>query len=169
VDRFVGLQCAGTDIDPGVGESQTHARNEFAVLNGETVTKHLLTVVSVSAILQWLLGAVWYGVVFKKSWMKLVGFAEGEKPKNVVFSMVASLIACVILSFVLANVVAWAGTRDVIGGSGIGILCWLGFMAPPLLTQHIFEGRRVNLFAINAAYWLLVMALGGGIMAAFHS
>jgi hypothetical protein len=41
-------------------------------------------------------------------------------------------------------------------------------MAPPLFGQHIWEHRRANLFAINAAYWLLAMALGGGIVAAFH-
>jgi hypothetical protein len=41
-------------------------------------------------------------------------------------------------------------------------------MAPQIFTQHIFEGRRVNLLAINAAYWLLAMAIGGAILAAFH-
>ena len=50
----------------------------------------------------------------------------------------------------------------------LGVICWLGFMAPPLFTQHVFEGRRANLFAINAAYWLLAMAIGGGILAAFR-
>lgn len=132
------------------------------------MTKHLLTMVLVSAIVQWVMGALWYGVVFKKSWTKLVGFTDAEKPKNRIFSLIASLVACVILSFVLANIVGWAGTRDFSGGSGIGILCWLGFMAPPLFTQHVFEGRRVNLFAINAAYWMLAMGVGGGIMAAFR-
>jgi hypothetical protein len=50
----------------------------------------------------------------------------------------------------------------------MGVICWLGFMAPPLFAQHIFEGRRANLFAINAGYWLLAMAIGGAILAAFH-
>jgi len=146
-----------------------HAANSFAMFYGAMAMKHLLTVVAVSAVLQWALGALWYGVVFKKSWMKLTGFAEGEKPKNRIFGMVVSLVACAVLSFVLASVETWAGMTEFTGGSGIAIICWLGFMAPPLFTQHVFEGRRVNLFAINAAYWLLAMALGGGFIATFHS
>ena len=129
---------------------------------------HMLLLVLVSGVLQWLLGALWYGVIFRKSWRKLIGLAEGEKPKNGALGMVASLIACILLSYVLVHVVAWAGAVTATAGIGLGVVCWLGFMAPPLFTQHIFEGRRANLFAINAAYWLLAMALGGLIMGAFH-
>ncbi len=129
---------------------------------------HLLVWVSVSAVVQWLFGALWYGVIFKKSWRKFVGFAEGEKPKNAGFGAIASLIACFLLSFVLAHVIAWAGAINFTGGAKLGIVCWVGFMAPPLFAQHIYENRRANLFAINAGYWLLAMAVGGAILAAFH-
>jgi hypothetical protein len=145
-----------------------HAVNFFAFLYPVLITQHLVILVIISAIFQWLLGALWYGIIFKKSWRKFVGFAEGEKPKNTVFGMVVSLIACLLLSFVLVHIVGWAGSTTFTGGSKIAIICWLGFMAPPLFTQHIFENRRANLFAINASYWLLAMALGGGILAAFH-
>jgi glucan phosphoethanolaminetransferase (alkaline phosphatase superfamily) len=127
---------------------------------------HLVILVSVSAIAQWLLGILWYRLIFRKTWKNLTGLTESEKPANTVFSMIAALIACGLLSYVLVNVVAWAGANDFTAGMGYGVLCWLGFMAPPLFTQHIFERRRANLFAINAAYWLLAMALGGGILAA---
>ena len=123
--------------------------------------------VVVAAVVMWLLGALWYGVIFKKSWHKMV-FAEGEKPKNAIFAMVASLCANLLLSFVLAHIVKWSGAMLFTKGFMLGVVCWLGFMAPPLFAQHIWEGRRANLFAINAAYWLLAMALGGAILAAFH-
>jgi len=145
-----------------------HAVNFFAVLYPVVITQHLIIMVIIAGILQWLLGALWYGVIFKKSWRKFVGYVEGETPKNSVFGMVISLIACLLLSFVLAHIVGWAGSMNFTGGSKIAIICWLGFMAPPLFTQHIFENRRANLFAINASYWLLAMALAGGILAAFR-
>jgi len=129
---------------------------------------HLLVWVSISAVLQWLLGALWYGLVFRKSWRTLVGFAEGEKPKNAVFGSIVALVACFLLSFITAHIIAWAGAMSFTGGAKLGIICWLGFMAPPLFVQHIYENRRVNLFAINAGYWLLAMALGGAVLAAFH-
>jgi hypothetical protein len=146
-----------------------HAANLFEVLLAGIFPSHMMTLVIISAVVQWLLGALWYGVVFKKSWMKFVGFAEGEKPQYRLFGMVVSLVACLLLSFVLAHTVGWAGSITFTGGAKIAIICWLGFMAPPLFTQHVFENRRANLFAINASYWLLAMAVGGGIMGAFHS
>lgn len=135
----------------------------------ETMGLHrMLALVCVSGVLQWLLGMFWYGGIFRKSWKKLVGVAEGEKPKNAAFGMITSLIACLILSYVLLHVIGWAGALSATQGAKLGVVCWLGFMAPPLFSQHIFEGRRANLFAINACYWLLAMALGGMIMGAFH-
>jgi hypothetical protein len=121
----------------------------------------------IAAVVMWLLGALWYGLIFKKSWHKLA-FAEGEKPKSTAFAMAASLIACLLLSFVLAHVIEMAGTKLFTDGFKMGVICWLGFMAPPLFAQHIWEGRRANLFAINAGYWLMAMAIGGAILAAFH-
>ncbi len=121
----------------------------------------------VSAILQWLLGMLWYGLIFRKSWAKLVGLAEGEKPKYRALGMIASFVACLLLSYALVHI-TWLGSPLFTTGVGLGVVCWLGFIAPPLFTQHIFESRRANLFAINGAYWLLAMALGGGILAAFR-
>ncbi len=132
-------------------------------------SEHFAMAVLVSAIAQWVLGILWYGVIFRKSWSALVGLAEAAKQKSRVFGLIASCIACLLLSFVLAHMEGWAGTSGFSGGAKIGIICWVGFMAPPLFTQHIFENRRANLFAINAAYWLLAMALGGGILAAMNA
>ena len=132
------------------------------------LTTHAITVIVIAAVIEWLLGALWYGLVFRKSWMALAGFSETNKPKNGAMTMVCSFIACLLLTFVTAHVVAWAGAATFTGGAELGIICWLGFMAPPLFTQHIAENRRANLFAINAAYWLLVMAIAGALTAAFH-
>ncbi len=127
-----------------------------------------LVMVLVSAICQWILGVVWFQLIFRKSWTKLVGLAEGERPKNAVFAMIVAFVACFLLSFVLAHVEMWAGMTQFGLGAGIGVICWVGFIAPPLFTQHVFEGRRANLFAINAAYWMLAMALAGGLLAAIR-
>jgi len=132
------------------------------------ITVHFLTLIVVSAAAQCFLGALWYGVIFKNSWMKLIGLGEDQKPRNQVVGVVASFIGCFLLSFVLAHLLGWAGSATAMDGVAIGIVCWFGFMGPPLLVQHIFENRPANLLAINAAYWLVAMALGGAILAAFH-
>jgi hypothetical protein len=121
--------------------------------------------VFIAAIAQWLLGALWYGYVFKARWKGLVGIPEGEKPKNAWFPMVASFIANVILCLVLAHLVKWSGGTTMAHGLYVGAICWAGFLAPVMFTEHIFERRPAKLFAINAVYWLLAMMIAGGILA----
>jgi hypothetical protein len=77
-----------------------------AILMSMVVTKHTMIVIFVTAIFQWLLGALWYGLIFKKSWTALAGFSETNKPKNGAMTMVFSFIACLLLSYVLAHVIA---------------------------------------------------------------
>jgi hypothetical protein len=142
--------------------------NLFAMLFIMPITSHLLTLIVISAAAQCFLAALWYGVIFKRSWKKLVGLAGDQKPKNQVVGVVASFIGCFLLSFVLAHILGLAQSTTAMDGAAIGIVCWFGFMAPPLFVQHVFEHRPANLLAINAAYWLVAMALGGAILAAFH-
>lgn len=121
--------------------------------------------VIVAALVQWVIGAIWYGVGFRKSWSKLVGGGmEGVTPGRRAFAMICSFVASIILCFVMANVLAWAGTATFMGGVAMAIICWLGFMAPPMFAQHIYERRPANLFAINAAYWMVAMAISGGVL-----
>lgn len=124
--------------------------------------------VVVAALIQCVIGVLWYGVFFKKSWSSLLGFKEGEKPKGAVFATVSSFVASILLCFVLANVMLLVSRQTFIAGLSIGIVCWLGFMAPPMFAQHIYERRPANLFAINAAYWLVAMAIGGGVLAVWR-
>lgn len=145
-----------------------HVVTDSAALFSMMLSGHSMTIILVAAVIEWLLGALWYGLVFRKSWMAFAGFSETNKPKNGAMTMVCSFIACLLLTYVISYVVKWAGAVTLTEGAKLGVICWLGFMAPPLFTQHIAENRRANLFAINAAYWLLVMAIGGGMTAAFH-
>ena len=131
------------------------------------ITGHFLTLIVILAAAQCFLGVSGMEC-FQKSWRKLVGLAEDQKPKNQLVGVVASFIGCFLLSFVLAHILGWRISITAIDGAAIGVVCWFGFMAPPLFVQHVFENRPANLFAINAGYWLLAMGLGGAILAAFH-
>lgn len=124
--------------------------------------------VLLAAAVQFLLGVLWYKVIFRKSWPKLTGLVESEKLTNTIFGFVTFFLACFLLSFVMAHIDALVVAKDASMGARFGVICWLGFMAPPMFAQHIFERRRANLFAINAAYWLLAMAIGSALVASFR-
>lgn len=127
--------------------------------------------VIVAAAIQWAIGALWYGVGFRKSWTALVGITGEAKPRRTAFEMLSAFVLSVVLCSILANVIAglgrllWSGEPTFRTGASVAIMCWFGFIAPPMLMQSIFERRPVNLFAINAGYWVVAMAVSGGVLA----
>lgn len=127
-----------------------------------------LWAVLVAALIQWVLGALWYSLFFAKPWMALVGHTPGERPKGAVVAMVSSFIGGLLLSFILAHVVLWSGADTVHRGAFIGGICWLGFIAAPLFAQHLYEKRSFKLFAINTGYWLVALLISGVLLAVWR-
>lgn len=121
--------------------------------------------VLVSALYQWILGALWYSLFFVKPWMALTGHVAGSRPKGAVAGMITSFIGGLILSFILAHVILWSGAWTLGTGAFIGLICWLGFIVMPLLSETIYENRPFKLLAINAGYWLAAL-LGSGVLLA---
>jgi hypothetical protein len=121
-----------------------------------------------AALIQWILGALWYSLFFAKPWMALTGHTPGERPKGAVLSMIGSFIGGLILCFILAHVVIWSGWTGFGCGAFIGFICWLGFIAAPLCSETMYERRPFKLFAINAGYWLVALLISGGVLAAWR-
>ena len=119
----------------------------------------------VAAVYQWILGALWYSLFFAKPSKALTGNKMGSRPKDAVFGMITTFFGGLLLAFVLAHVVAWSGAPSFDWGAIVGFVCWLGFIAMPLLAETIYEQRSFKLLAINAGYWLAAL-VGSGILLA---
>ena len=118
--------------------------------------------VLVSAVYQWVLGALWYSLFFAKPWAALTGKKMCSKPdKAAVAGMISSFIGGLILSYVLLHVVLWSLTDTIERGIFVSLACWVGFVAAPLFAETMYERRSFKLFAINSGYWLVAL-LGSG-------
>lgn len=117
-----------------------------------------------AAVIQWILGWLWYGVLFKKDWTALVQ-KEGATPSNAGGVMALIFVANLILCFALVKIVVLTGWTTFGRGSLVGAICGLGFLVPPMFAQHISEKQPFKLFGINALYWLIAMYLSGGVLA----
>lgn len=124
--------------------------------------------VLVAAVLQWVLGWIWYGMLFKKSWKELVGQDPNAKTANAGSIMTMIFICNLIVSFAIAQVVHLTGWTTLSKGTFVGTVCGLGFVAAPLFVQHISEHRPFKLYGINALYWLFAMLIAGGTLAVWH-
>ena len=122
----------------------------------------------VSALYQWILGALWYSLIFAKPWMALAGHKTGTKPKVAVFGMITSFFGGLVLAVVVAQGVMWSGAAHLRGGVFVGVVCWLGFIVAPLLSETIYEQRSFKLLAINTGYWLAAVVGSSCLLAVWH-
>jgi len=124
--------------------------------------------VVVGAIAYWILGALWFGVVFGRQWVALEGITDAQmKSANPVLPYVISLILNVLIAYSLAQICIWRNANTIGRGASVGVLLWIGFVGPVTYTTYMYELRPWQLFAINQLYPLFGFALMGAILGAW--
>jgi hypothetical protein len=127
--------------------------------------------VVVAAIAYWLLGAVWYGVLFNKPWMQLEHIPQEQiaamKGAAVAFPYIMSFLLNLVIAFVLAQLCAWRSAATAARGASLGVLLWIGFVGPITYTTSMYEMRPIHLFLINEGYVLVGLFLMGAILGAW--
>lgn len=125
--------------------------------------------VIVSAIIYWLLGAVWFGVLFTKPWMALEGISEAQARSmpHPATPYIISFLLNLVIAFVLAQLCAWRNAATAARGASLGVLLWIGIVGPITYTTHMYEMRPLNLFLINEGYVLVGLLLMGAIVGAW--
>jgi hypothetical protein len=124
--------------------------------------------VVVAAIAYWLLGALWYGVLFGARWMVLENVSmEQAKSMNPVLPYVISFILNLLIAYSLAQICIWRNANTIGRGASVGVLLWIGFIGPITYTTYMYEMRPKELFAINQFYPLAGMVLMGAIIGAW--
>jgi hypothetical protein len=129
--------------------------------------------VLVVAIVNMILGFVWYGPLFGKTWASMMGYNEQTmseaKAKGMTKTYAIMAIGALVMSYVLAHAVvfaiAYTNITGVKGGLMGGFWNWLGFVAPVTLGTVLWDGKPWKLWAINAGYYLVVLLIGGMILA----
>ena len=122
----------------------------------------------VSAVAYWLLGALWYGVLFSQRWMALEGITmEQARSMNPVLPYVITLGLNLLIAFVLAQLCLWRNANTAPRGAAVGVLLWIGIVGPVVFTTYMYEMRPKELFAINEFYPLVGLCLMGAILGAW--
>lgn len=155
-------------------------------------------IVFITALIPMVIGSIWYGPLFGKTWMDQMGFTE-ESLKDT--NMVKTLIICYILSVLISlalmpmvihqmgvysTLAGEPGFNEQTGDAFIyfenfattygdrfrtfkhgafhGALNGLFFIMPILGTIAMFERKSFKYVAINASYWIVTLALMGGVI-----
>lgn len=137
-----------------------------------------LVAVFASALAAIVLGSLWYGPVFGKPWMALMGYPEADMKKaktdpiakkKMVRSYGLMAVGAFVMAFVMAYAVEFASAYTKTYGISAGLMSgfwnWLGFVAPVHMGAQLWEGKPWKLFAINAGYHFVSLTIMGLILA----
>lgn len=131
------------------------------------VTINYLAVL-VAAIAVMGLGMLWYGPLFGKQWMELMGLTPERmksmklSPKmSVTFSSLASLV----MVYVLAHFVEALSAEDALSSLALAFLIWFGFIATTTVNSVLYEEKPWKLYLLNLAYYFVALLVATVIIA----
>ena len=115
----------------------------------------------------------YHKAVFGKAWMDSLGFTDDDmKGANMGMMMGVSLIMSFLLTFFLINFNNSPGQEGAFDtfkhGAFHGVFVGLIVVMPVLITNGLFERKSWKNMFINVGYWLLTLALMGGVVDAMN-
>ncbi len=119
--------------------------------------------VLVAALSAFIIGGLWYSVLFAKAWMVENDFKEETlRNSNMATIFGGSFILSLLISFVLALFLG--PDRDALNGTLAGFMAGLFWVATAMGITYLFERKSMKLFLINAGYHVITFTLMGLIL-----
>jgi hypothetical protein len=118
-----------------------------------------------ATVVQFILGFVWYGLLFGNLWGRMHGFdklskeTQDKMKKEVAplygVQLIVTILTSIVLSIFITNLPAdW-------NPYGMAFFFWLGFILPILVSSVIFGGTEgkwiVKKIAVQAGYYLVAL------------
>ncbi len=119
-----------------------------------------------AAVAGFLFGGVYYGVL-SNAWLSAIGKSKEEIQKTgMAAPMVVTGIALLVMAWVLAGIIGHFGAGRITLTTGLisGLMCWIGFVATTIATNHAYQGAKGSLTIIDSGYWLGVLLIEGAVI-----
>ncbi len=129
-----------------------------------------LWAVLVAGIVFFLLGGLWYAVLFGNQWMAAMGIrADQAHSAGPIGPYIVGLVMDIVIASALAWITARTGELSAKRGIRVALGMWLGLIAPAFIISYGFEQRPFTLYWINIGQYLVGMLLCGLIVGAWTS
>ncbi|MBI5139353.1 DUF1761 domain-containing protein [Candidatus Nomurabacteria bacterium] len=129
-----------------------------------------LVALLLAALANMAVGMVWYGPLFGKTWMGLMGMTPDSMktmPLTAKQAIFGGFITSLIMSYVLAHFAYLSGVENFWGGLQLAFWVWLGFVATTSVSSFLWEGKPFKLFVLNAVEELIALSLMVAVLLCF--
>jgi len=123
--------------------------------------------VLVAAIAFFALGAIWYSLLFRDSWIKLTGVKMGDPnaKTGIAGIMFTSFLLILICTIGIALFVSKIGPSSWMSGAKVGLIAGVCFCATAISNSYLYEKRPSGLHLINGGYHVVGCIIAGIILA----
>ncbi len=132
---------------------------DFAALN--------VWAVLVSAIATFMIGGVWYGLLFAQKWVAVHGFSDDEvaamqksQARNFGIFIAGDLVMAVVVSLFVVNL----DITSVAHGALLGLCLWVGVRATIGAAKNAAYNKPLAAFAIDTSHELACLLVMGAIL-----
>ena len=132
------------------------------------MTDFALWPVMAGAAAFFVVGAIWYGVMFGKKWQKAAGLSD----EDLVGGNMALIFGLTFLFEMLIAMVLWHLIVRTDAAPHVVMMMAMGFavgiMIPAVGINYLYQRKSLTLFAIDSAHFVLGMAAMGGVFLLFR-
>ena len=123
--------------------------------------------VLVAAVAAYATGAIWY-MALGKPWMNALGKTREELQGRSMTGYVGAFVAALVASLILALFIVNLPSGGLFEGAVAGVLAALGFGVTAFLSDALFAGRGLKLWAINSGHQVVALGIAGAILGAWR-
>lgn len=115
------------------------------------------------------IGTIWYGPLFGKKWMKLVGLKKKDMDQASWWPMVAMTGLALAQAIILAHFIGYAANfyfdfSKLTVGILTGLWAFAGFVAPVLISNTLFSKGSTELLKINLGNQFVTLLVIGAVL-----
>ena len=122
--------------------------------------------VLIAAVLTFVLGGLWYGPLFGKTWQRASGVTdEQQKSANMAMIFGVSFVLQLIAAFVLDMFIGPGATLAF--GAAAGAAVGLFWVATSFGVVYLFEQRPLSHWAVNSGYAAVSFTMMGALLGAW--
>ena len=123
--------------------------------------------VLVAAVAYFLLGALWYSVLFGKKWAQLVKLdtSNPDLKKGMGGMMISTFVLVLIVCFGLeVLIIKFNFLQELSYGIKLGLLTGLAFATTAVSIHYVYENKPTNLYLINNGYHVIGHIIAASIL-----
>ena len=124
---------------------------------------------ALAVIVKIVVGWIWFSPpVFLRHWQLLSGVTDEQMKTGMAKGMATWILGAVVMTFVLAHAVYYAGATTIGHGATVGFWNWVGFIFVVQMDQWAAAKRPFQLVLLNSGSHLVALVIMGAILAAWR-